>query len=262
MVRRKQAHKLSRNPLFPRWGNWVENRGRLAAYVILTTPLATTVGLLTGMIFLPVVQTLFIFPVFAGLVTRKHLAKACVTMMGWAVVVALTVATLTFHLGETVGERVLLGEHYRLEMFTWIRTGVGPEGDIFQFAPQHLSHLIIFCIATAVSGGLLGLVMGSALMNYMSYYLGSLLAKTDQLLPVAVMGWPVWAGLRVAGFILLATAISSLFYQRAGIPSGSFQTVKKLILVGGLLVLLDVVLKWLFAPFWQTTLLSLTHIGV
>ena len=56
---------------------------------------------------------------------------------------------------------ILNGAKYQTEMFHWIKTGAGAEGNPVQFVPQHLIHFIIFCVLSAISAGLLSLLMGA-----------------------------------------------------------------------------------------------------
>ena len=65
---------------------------------------------------------------------------------------------LTLLWPQAMESAVWRGEAYRDEMFGWIRTGAGVEGDIRQFLPVHLMHLGLFCLLSLVSGGLFGLV--------------------------------------------------------------------------------------------------------
>ncbi len=239
------------------WNSILDRPIRLALYILLSTPLALLLGLLLGRWLLPLVQTCFSFPVFHGLVTRRRLAGAAAAMTGWAALTALLMVGLTIQAPAYLGDRVLMGESYRQEMFAWVATGVGKEGDISQFLPQHVLHFVLFAVLTTLTGGFLGLAMGSILMNYMSFYVGSLLLGSQDFGQVALLAWPPWAAIRVVAYILTATALSALVYDRVGLCSIEFPRVKKALMAGGALLLLDVVLKWILAPVWQPWLLRL-----
>ncbi len=237
------------------WDSTLTRPGRLAVYVLVSTPAAILLGLLLGRWPLPLVQACFAFPVFHGLVVRKRIGRAALAMTGWAALTALLVVYLTIRAPEYLGDRVLMGESYRREMFTWVATGVGKEGDIRQFLPQHVLHFVLFAVCTTVTGGFLGLAMGSILMNYMSFYVGSLLLQSQDFNAVAMLAWPPWAAVRVLAYILTATALAALAYDRVGLCSIDLARVKRLLLAGGALLLLDVLLKWSLAPVWQPWLL-------
>ena len=229
----------------------------LTLYIAVATPLSILVGLLLGRWALPLVQAGFIFPVFFGLVKRGRVPAALISMTGWAVLTALIMIQLSRALPVYMAERVLLGPAYQTEMFTWIATGAGPEGDIRLFLPQHILHFILFSIVTVLSGGFLGLAMGSVLMNYMSFYVGTLLAESGDAAALALIAWPPWAAVRVLAYILTATGLSALAYDRVGLAEADFERVKRLFAAGAALLVLDVVLKWGLAPMWRAWLQGL-----
>ncbi len=239
------------------WDSILTRPARLGLYILISTPVAILLGLLLGRWLLPVVQTCLVFPVFYGLVARKRLGRAALAMTGWAALTAWLVIYLTIQAPEYLGDRILMGESYRREMFTWVATGVGKEGDISQFLPQHVLHFVLFALLTSATGGFLGLVMGSVLMNYMSFYVGSLLLQSQEFNSVALLAWPPWAATRVVAYIVTATGLAALVYDRVGLCSIDLAGVKRALVAGGLLLLLDVLLKWTLAPVWQPWLLRL-----
>lgn len=238
---------------------FLDSRFRLVLYVIITTPLALALGLLLGRFLLPVVQALFFFPVYSALLRRGRWMGAFSTALLWALIIAVLVSWATLQYPAYTEKQILVGASYREEMLEWIRTGVGRESDIRLFLPQHLMHLLLFSAVTLVTGGFLGLVMGAVLMNYMSFYVGVLLTKAHDPLLVALLGWPPWAVIRVVAYILIATALSALFYHWLSRTDLESARVKQFLWSGISLAGLDVLLKWLLAPVWQRWLESLTR---
>ena len=55
------------------------------------------------------------------------------------------------------------------------RAGVGRESSPGAFIPQHLLHAAIFVALSLLTAGTLSILMGCVLMNYMSFYVGSLI---------------------------------------------------------------------------------------
>ena len=80
---------------------------------------------------------------------------------------------LVFLMPEAARESILEARVTAQEMFGWIATGEGKENEWRQFLPEHLLHLGVFLLLTWASGGYLGLVLGAALVAYMSYFVGS-----------------------------------------------------------------------------------------
>ncbi|HLV01902.1 MAG TPA: hypothetical protein VKZ59_11585 [Acidobacteriota bacterium] len=227
-------------------------------YVVLSAIGATLAGAGLNRWVLPVLQTAVFFPVYFRHLQHKEWKQAFGLSLVWAVSLSATVSLLSWYAPERASEMIINGEQYQAEMFSWIATGEGAETDIGRFLPLQVTHLLLFTVLTLVSGGLLGLLMGSVLLNYMSFYVGTLLGHATNVIGVLALAWPPWAMLRVAGFILIAIVLSSLAYRRVGLQSLGFDLEKHIGRKGLILLILDILLKWGLAPLWQTWLSRLT----
>jgi hypothetical protein len=78
----------------------------------------------------------------------------------------------------------LNGQRYQQEMFAWVRTGVGAEGDATRFLPQHAWHALLFCALSAATGSIASMPMGAALVHYMGQYVGAPGSP-----PLALVSW-------------------------------------------------------------------------
>jgi hypothetical protein len=176
-------------------------------------------------------------------------------MLFWSVCVSLVTIQLSIHVPGIMGETVLRGELYREEMFHYIETGVGAEGSPRQFLPQHLGHYGVTLGVSAVTGGFGGLFLGSVLLDYMNYYVGSLVRLGAEPSLGALVGWPIWSYMRVAGFICGAIAMAHLFFARIlGRTKWRGSAFRTCLTWSVGLFLLDIVLKWTLAPVWRTWL--------
>ena len=100
-------------------------------------------------------------------------------------------------------------------------------------------------------------------MNYMNYFVGMLLLKVthptiNDYVIVALLSWPVYAILRVFGFILIGIATTMSLTSRI------FKTMDKKALIeyltiGVILIVLDIVVKTLTAPYYQKLLYDLIN---
>lgn len=224
---------------------------------VLAAVVGTTIGFPLGWIWMPLVQAIAVFPLFAACLKQGRWARAAGSIVVWSVATTAIVIVVSHRAPEWAGDRILLGPSYQEEMFHWVRTGVGTEGDIRLFLPQHALHFGLFAVATFLSAGFLGLVMGAALVNYMSYYVGTLLAHATAPAAVLLMAWPPWAIVRVIAFILAATAIASQSLRAAG-ASVDTRPFRRYSIAAAVLLLFDVLLKWLLAPVWQPILAGAT----
>lgn len=232
-------------------------------------PAAVALARATGGPFvLPIAATLVAWPVLAILVARGRRAAAAGAVLAWAATLSATLIVMTAPAPAGMDPMVLNGPAYRDEMFGFIRTGAGREADPGQFVPQHLLHVTAFALLAVLSGGLLGIAMGAALVGYMSFYVGSLAAACPGSLLPYVAGWPPWAILRVAGFVLIGVVLAepaiAALHRRAGGPStaksrwwvdprGPRFARRALGLAFGLL-LADIAMKTWLAPHWARLL--------
>ena len=224
------------------------------------TPILTAVGYFSGLFWLlPLLQVAAAYPWMILDLRRGGVAKALPRMLAWALLIAVSVEALAFFFPAEGATSVLNGATYREEMLRWIRTGVGKESSPSLFLPEHLLHLAAFLVLSLATGGFLSLLMGAVMMNFMSFYVGSLLMISVRPVRVILCGWPPWAVLRVAAFVLIGLCLAEPVLFAAGRrlgrppappggPRGAWY------LVAGVLLLSDIVLKFVFATVWAALL--------
>lgn len=241
------------------------------AYLAVCAGLGSLLGILSGNQSLLAVLTaappwlLFLARMQAG---RR--VAALWLMVAWAVLQSLAIIALAQWQPAKAAAAVFNGPHYRDLMFHWIRTGEGAEGNWQLFLPEHALHYGVFLLISAVTAGAGGILFGTLLLNYMSYYVAGLfLADTASAhtLKVSLMGWPIWSILRVVGFIAGAVAAADLtlaFLRRGrGRPfslSGALPwpaASASLLSLSLALVILDALIKALLAPSWRLALLPI-----
>jgi hypothetical protein len=148
---------------------------------------------------------------------------------------------------------VLNGSAYRDEMFSWLATGVGREATPAAFIPQHLLHAGVFVALSLLTGSVISLLMGAVLMNYMSFFVGSLIlrcAESDRGGMAMLLAWNPWSMVRVASFIILGVVLAEPLLSRmpGSWPRPEGRRVWIAIALAGLA--LDIVMKTLLAPQW------------
>ena len=150
---------------------------------------------------------------------------------------------------------------YWQQMHGWLVTGHGTESDPALFLPQHLLHLTAFSVLTISTGGLLGMPLGAALMNFMDYYVAQVVRAADSPLTAGLVAWHPWAVIRVASFIILGVVLSGPLLARVrGFPF-RLADQQRWLWIAGAGLLLDVLLKWALADRWREILLRIvaTH---
>ena len=246
---------LSRRPPFPR------ERGSGTELLLLLTPVLPFLVLLPfGRWLLPLLAPLTLWPSFVPRVRDRRYLAAWGLGLAWAALLSLGVIVLTARFPEAARDGILNGEPYREEMFGWIATGEGPENDPAAFIPVHLLHLAVFLVLTSISGGYLGLVLGAALVDYMSYFVGSYAVASGAPLLGAIAAWVPWSVIRVMAFVLLGVLFARPLLARKPWPFGRDEL--KLMALAASGILADILMKALMAPDYGLFLRGLVRNGI
>jgi hypothetical protein len=216
------------------------------------TALSYALALIAGIpLLVPFFNVVPAFPFMIASLRRGRIGEAVCRMLIWAAALAVSATVISYLDPATAGGLFLRGEAYRREMFEYIATGHGREGDVRAFLPMHVAHAGVFCGLAIATGATLAMPLGALLMNYMAYYVGALAAVSTHPLKVMILAWVPWALIRVASFVTLGVVLGGpvlgrvlgfefrLGAQRRWIAAAS----------GGLV--LDVLLKWLLAAPWR-----------
>jgi hypothetical protein len=216
-------------------------------WLVLLTPLLPLLAAVPGGRFaLPLLAPLTLYPAFVERVRRREYGAAWALGMAWAVLLSAGVILFTALWPETARDGFLNGEPYRQEMFHWIATGEGKEGDWRGFLPHHVGHLAVFVLLTWASGGYLGLALGAFLVAYMSYFVGSYAVAVDDTLLGAVVAWVPWSVIRVMAFVLLGSLFARPLLARKVWPFERPEL--RLMALAGAGIFADILLKAATAP--------------
>jgi len=223
--------------------------------LLIATPLLTAAGYFSGLPWLlPLLEVLPAYPLMVGDLKRDKPCAALGKMMLWALLLAATVETMTVISPQAGESSVFHGTSYRDEMLSWIRTGSGKESIPARFLPEHALHLGAFVALSILSGSLLSLLLGAVLMNYMSFYVGSLLGIARDSHVILLAGWPPWAIARVAAFVTLGVLLAGPMLKRFGRVPFRWEGKRPWLLAAAAGIVLDVFLKTLLAPRWSELL--------
>ncbi len=196
-------------------------------------------------ILFPAVMTAAIYPLYLADLRASKNWRAARHVLLWAFSSTVAMIALTVLLGEQIGSLVLHGESYRYEMFEWIKTGAGPEGDPRLFVAPKLREIAVFSALSLISAGLLGLFLGSFLLNYMNYYVGCLIvhAQPGKLWVPLIFGWPIYAIIRVVGYVNLGVVLSIPLLRLLKLTDLSLRDARKQLALALACIALDFALK-------------------
>ncbi len=227
-----------------------------ALAIVLATLASYAVAWPIGVPFLvPVLNTAASFPFMVAALRRGDVGVAVARMLVWALTMAVAATLLSYARPAATDRFFLRGEAYRSEMFAWVMTGRGAESTPSQFLPQHVRDAALFVAFAAVTGGLLAMPMGAALMNYMGHYVGALAAASRRPVLTMILGWHPWAVIRVVSFVMLGVVLSAPVLSKLYAFGIDWRRIRPFAVAGTVGLALDAVLKSLAAPAWQRLLL-------
>ena len=233
---------------------WVQSRG---CYFYLAVGTLAAFGLARWSrteVFLPIFMTLVIYPVYAMDLTQRRRDLAIFHTFFWALTASVLMFVFVRKDELLMSKIVFRGVAYRDEMFRWILTGEGREGNWRLFLPEHLKHFFLFCTTSLLTAGVWGLAFGAVLLNYMNFYVASLVLKAHRPLLVYLLGWPPWSLLRVIGFVVCGVALSEPFLSQLFRFRLEFRRSFRLFGFGLFFILADILLKAYLANFWRNLL--------
>jgi hypothetical protein len=228
------------------------NPAFVPAVIVAGTAISYAAAVLVDVpLLVPIFNILPAFPFMVASLRRGHVAEAIWRMLVWAAALGVCATTISYLGTAEAGRLFLRGDSYRREMFEFLLTGYGPEGNIRVFLPQHLAHAAVFCVLALATGGLLALALGAFLMNYMAYYVGALAAASTHPWKAMLLAWVPWAIIRIASFVTLGVILAGPLVGRILRFEYHLRDQRRWIALaaGGLVA--DVVLKWALAPSWR-----------
>ena len=220
--------------------------------IVCGTALSYIVGILIGVpALIPVLNALPALPFMIAALRRGNVPDAIGRMLIWAASMAVYATTASYLAPAEMANLFAHGDAYRREMFLFIVTGRGAEGDITVFLPQHVAHAAIFCGLAMATGSILAMPLGAMLMNYMSYYVGSLGAASLQPLKAMALAWVPWALIRIASFVVLGVVLGGPVLGRLFGFEYHLRDQRRWIALAVVGLAVDAMLKWALAPWWR-----------
>ena len=148
------------------------------------------------------------FPFMIASLRRGRVGEAVWRMLIWAAALAVCATALSYLDTAAAGRLFMRGESYRREMFEFLPTGYGPEGDIRAVLAACTSRTRRSSAPSRIAtGATLAMPLGAVLMNYMAYYVGALGAASAQPWKAMLLAWVPWALIRIAAFVTLGVVL-------------------------------------------------------
>jgi hypothetical protein len=228
-----------------------------AAAIVFGTALSYVAGVLTGVpALVPILNVVPAFPFMIDSLRHGRVGEGLGRMLVWAAALGVFSTTVSYLAPVETSQLFIHGDAYRREMFLFIVTGQGAEGDIRQFLPQHAAHAAMFCGLALATGSALAMPLGAVLMNYMGHYVGALGSASMHPWRAIALAWVPWSLLRIASFVTLGVVLGGPVLARAFRFEYRLAEQRRWILLAAAGLILDVVLKWALAPSWRLLIKS------
>ena len=223
----------------------------LYLFLLIGTIVATVAGIfLQNKFLLPLLQIAVAYPVLYALLIRRLRKRAIAAMLFWALCLGVVTVATCVRFPDEGARSIVHGSTYTNQMFQWIKTGEGAEGNPLQFVPQHLIHFVVFVLLSLLTGSLLSLLMGALLMNYMSFYVSSVILASNDRLMGALMGWHPWSVIRVASFVILGVILAEPMICRIQKMDYEYAEVRPFFWAALNCLVVDILMKTFLAPWW------------
>ena len=200
---------------------------------------------------------LFMQPFLLAAVSRDATLKGLV----------LLTAVLASHCGASIalaayypeiwGDVFPAGAAYWDKSYTWITTGQSEEYQLGWWVPAHVQLAAGMVLLTYLSMGLIPLWQGFHEVGLMNFYVGRLLAHSDNSTLALAVGWHPWSVCRGIGYLFLTYEITSLSFSHfTGKPLSTPQRRKLRWTAAVTFLVLDAVLKFSFLDSVRRVLAS------
>jgi hypothetical protein len=203
---------------------------------------------------------LTLWPSFAGAIRADRDGEALRKAILWAILLSAGTILFVRLFPAHATANVVRGEGYRAEMFGWIESGTGKEGDWRRFLPEHALHFALFALLSLVSGGYLGLALGAALLAYMNYFVASAMSASAHPFEVLTAAWFPRSVSRVLALIAFGVLLARPLLRGLRWPYERRHAFWFVLAASGLI--LDVLLKIAFAPAFRERLHELVFASI
>jgi len=225
-------------------------------YLLIATAISIAIGVYSeSKILLPLLNIAAAYPVMFTLLRFEQRKRAIGTMLFWALCMAVLMVYTCVHFPLQAEASIFHGKAYAAEMMNWVRTGNAPENEPLRFVPQHLLHFFVFVALSLLTGSLLSLLMGALLMNYMCFYVGTLVNAAAHPLTATLMGWQPYAIIRVCSYVILGVILGEPMICRVLKKDYEYDLKLRPFYWAALTgVVLDIIIKFAIAPWWGLVL--------
>jgi hypothetical protein len=237
------ARRLARAPEKP--GNMI----------VVATFASTVIAVLLGVgLISPLLFAAAIFPFFYGAMRHNDHRSGVVLVFRWAVALVVSLLVVGVFVPDRLGAALPLSAEAVRTVETWIQTrGAAPPADVKYL----LWGMLAFLVASVVSGGLLGFIVGGVALGGAAYAALFVCRHGLNILQIGLVAIPVWQlSLFVAGAFLLVPMSVFVFEKFFHIDKrpDDWALLRRYMYAGAGFFALSVALRYAAAGVWRTLL--------
>ena len=189
-------------------------------------------------------------------------ARGFLVLLFWTLILSVLVLWLSWREPERMERLIWRSTEYASGMFRWIATGELPEGSAKQVILFHVKQTLFYCLIALFSANFLALLLGSAMLNYMNFYVARLAGSSTKpnsraerpchLARAFGMGWNPWSVVRVLSFLWLGMVVSAPSLGLLFAIPWTFAFTLTMPAIAGILI--DILLKLMLSRAWSERL--------
>lgn len=180
------------------------------------------------------------------------LLRAFLMLFCWTLILSAGVVWLTMRQPERMAQLIWRSREYTESMLRWIQTGELPEGSAGSVVWVHLKQTLIYCLFALISANFLSLMLGSALLGYMNFYVASVAMRSTNRSELLWMAWNPWSVVRVLAFLYLGIVVSTpALWFLIPVP---WRLSVLLFMPGVIGIVADIILKLTLSKRWSARL--------
>lgn len=192
-----------------------------------------------------IASALLMLPFFWSLVLQKRFVAGVMFFAAVYIFHGIVSIWLTVQNPSEMSQFFPGGEAYWQQTLTWIKTGVDPEYEPRNWLPEHCLLLVGVAIFSVATLGLVPFHQGFFETDLMNFYVGNLLAISENDTTALLAGWHAWSVMRgicysIIVFEMVSWTVEKLTETELSSPSDR----RKRLLLGLFFFLADVALKF------------------
>jgi hypothetical protein len=197
-----------------RLGGWLGPLPRWLAAGLLVGAVPMLIDGATGLPVSKLITAVMLVPLLVAAVVRDAAARGIGTLAAAFLAHSVVVIGLAAGDPDRLGRVFPDGHAYWQESHAWIVTGDSREYDVAWWLPAHIQWFVAVSVFTYLSLGLATYWQGLYEVDLMNYYVGRLMAQSQQPLLALAVGWHPWSICRGLGYLFITFEIASFSCER------------------------------------------------